>query len=106
MSDKHIRRLRDDARRSRARLADHAARGPEGAEPAAQRRADLERASRSAAARLAAAEARRGRDPERERHKSRVAADALLDGTPARLRYAAGPRALDPTTSAARKDHQ
>jgi hypothetical protein len=58
MSDKHIRVLRDDARRTRGRLADHSARAPEGAGPAAQRRADLERAARRAAARLAAAEAR------------------------------------------------
>jgi hypothetical protein len=59
VSEKHIRALRDDARRSRARLADYSIRGPEGGEPAAHRRAALERSARRTAARLALAEARR-----------------------------------------------
>ena len=61
MSERHIRALRDDARRGRAQLADYTIRGSEGEEPAAHRRADLERSARRAAARLASAEARRRR---------------------------------------------
>ena len=64
MSERHIRALRDDARRTRGRLADYSIRGPEGAEPAAHRRAELERSARRAAARLASAEARRRRGPD------------------------------------------
>jgi hypothetical protein len=64
VSERHIRALRDDARRTRARLADYSIRGPEGHKPAAHRRAELERSARRAAARLASAEARRRRGPE------------------------------------------
>ena len=59
MSDAHIRALRDTARRTRARLANYRARDAEGAGPAANRHADLERAAARAAASLAAAETRR-----------------------------------------------
>lgn len=61
MSDKHIRALREAARRARGRLAEHSVGGSEGEGPAAHRRADLERSARRAAARLASAEARRRR---------------------------------------------
>jgi hypothetical protein len=57
----HIRALRDSARRTRGRLVDYVPRGREGAGPAGERRADLERAAKRAAARLARAEARRRR---------------------------------------------
>jgi hypothetical protein len=62
VSEKHIRALREAARHSRGRLADYSPRRPEGARPAAHRRADLNRTARRSAARLAAAEAdhRRG----------------------------------------------
>jgi hypothetical protein len=63
VSDKHIRALRETARRTRGRLADYSPRRPEGVRPAAHRRADLDRSARHAAARLAAAEAGRRRGP-------------------------------------------
>jgi hypothetical protein len=66
MTEGHIRRLRETARRSRGRLAEYSPRPPEGARPAAHRRADLKRSAQHAAARLAAAEARRRRSPERK----------------------------------------
>ena len=65
MSVRHIRAIRDDARRSRARLADYSIRGAEGEESAAHRRAKLEQSARRAAARLASAEARRRRGSDR-----------------------------------------
>ena len=58
-----MRSLRESARRSREQLAGWARRGPEGAGPAAQRRADLAHSAANAAVRLAAAEARRRRGP-------------------------------------------
>jgi hypothetical protein len=64
VSEKHIRALREAARRSRGRLADYKPRRPEGTLPAAHRRADLDRTARRAAARLAAAEAGRRRGHE------------------------------------------
>ena len=63
MSDRHIRALRDAARRARGRLADHTRNDAESTQ-AGQRGVDLERASRRAAARLAAAEGRRRREQE------------------------------------------
>lgn len=62
MTERHIRVLRDAARRTRGRLADYAPRRAEGQLPAAHRRAGLERSMQRAAARLAAAEARRRSD--------------------------------------------
>jgi hypothetical protein len=61
MSDEHVRALRDTARRTRGRLADYRPRAAEGAGPAANRRAHLERSAARAAASLAAAESRRRR---------------------------------------------
>jgi hypothetical protein len=64
MTETPIRALREAARRSRGRLADYSPRRPEGARPAANRHADLDRTARRAAARLAAAEATRRRGPD------------------------------------------
>jgi hypothetical protein len=64
VSERHVRALRDDARRARVRLAEYSIRGREGDESAAHRRADLEHSARRAAARLASAEARRRRGPD------------------------------------------
>lgn len=61
MSDKHIRALREAARRARGRLAEQSLGGSVGEGPAAYRRADLERSARRAAVRLASAGARRRR---------------------------------------------
>jgi hypothetical protein len=61
VSEKHIRALRHAARRARGKVIGYAPRAPEGAGPAANRRADLKRSAARAAARLAAAEARRRR---------------------------------------------
>jgi hypothetical protein len=66
VSDRHVRALREAARRSRGRLADFAPRRPEGDGPAASRRAGLERTVQRAAARLAAAEAGRRRAADRD----------------------------------------
>jgi hypothetical protein len=63
MSEGHIGRLREAARRTRGLLAEFSPRHTEGTRPAAHRRADLERSAQGAAARLAAAEARRRRGP-------------------------------------------
>jgi hypothetical protein len=64
VSERRIRALREAARRSSGRLADHSPRRHEGALPAARRRADLERSSQRQAARVAAAEAGRRSGPE------------------------------------------
>jgi hypothetical protein len=61
VTEQRIRALREGARRSRGRLAEYSPRRLEGAGPAANRRASLERSSRRAAAQLAAAVARRNR---------------------------------------------
>ena len=53
MSEKHIRALRDDARRARGRLAEYSNGRLDGEKPAADRRAALERSARQPAARLA-----------------------------------------------------
>jgi hypothetical protein len=63
VTEKHVRALREAARKTRGRLAAHTPRGRESVGVAAHRRADLDRAARSAAARLAAVEARLRRGP-------------------------------------------
>jgi hypothetical protein len=63
MTERHIRALRDAARTARRRLADHT-RDDAGSAQAGQRGVDRERASRRAAARLAAREGRRRRGQE------------------------------------------
>jgi hypothetical protein len=61
VSDRHIRVLRGVAKRRRARASAERARGHASGSPGSVRRDDLERSSALADARLAAAEARRGR---------------------------------------------